>query len=295
MTKGAIVAVIYPVAGGKGGIGKSFITANRGCLLAKRGHRVLLADLDLGGSNLHTLLGLGDAPLGLNAFLNKSRQNLSEVIVSSAVPNLDLLTSKNCSMEAANLHPAQKQKIIAAIRRLPYEYILLDLGAGTNFNTLDFFLISRQTLLVFTPEPTSIEIGIRFIKAAYFRRLKQIIKQHALTAILREDEERGNLSSTDIIARIIQHDPAKEDLLRSSLRRLTFRFIVNQTRTHKMLPVGETIKRLCDRHFYSEFQFLGNVAYDERVYDSILSKQVFTRKYPYTAAAEDLTRIAEQL
>ncbi|MFP4446856.1 MAG: MinD/ParA family protein, partial [Desulfosudaceae bacterium] len=63
----------------------------------------------------------------------------------------------------------------------------------------------------------------------------------------------------------------------------------------KMLPVGETIKRLCDRHFYSEFQFLGNVAYDERVYDSILSKQVFTRKYPYTATAEDLTRIADQL
>ncbi|MFW5989146.1 MAG: P-loop NTPase, partial [Desulfosudaceae bacterium] len=52
------MAIIYPVAGGKGGIGKSFITANLGYLLAKRGKRVLLADLDLGGSNLHTLLGL---------------------------------------------------------------------------------------------------------------------------------------------------------------------------------------------------------------------------------------------
>ena len=288
------MAVIYPVAGGKGGIGKSFITANLGCLLAKRGQRVLLVDLDLGGSNLHTLLGLGDAPVGLNDFLTKSRQDLSEVIVASSVPNLYMLTSKNCSMESANLPFAQKQKIIRAIRRLPYEYILLDLGAGTNFNTLDFFLISRQTILVFTPEPTSIEIGIRFIKAAYFRRLKQIIKQHSLTAILKE-EETGGLSSADIIARIIRHDPDKEALLRQNLRELSFRFIVNQSRKHKMLPVGETIKRLCDRHFYSEFQFLGNVAYDERVYDSILRKQIFTRTYPYTPAAEDLVKIARQL
>ncbi|MFP4039533.1 MAG: P-loop NTPase [Desulfosudaceae bacterium] len=289
------MAIIYPVAGGKGGIGKSFITANLGYLLAKRGKRVLLADLDLGGSNLHTLLGLKDAPLGLNDFLNKSRPDLADVIVDSSVPNLSLLTSKNCSMEAANLHPAQKQKIITAIRRLDYDYILLDLGAGTNFNTLDFFLVSRKTLLVFTPEPTSIEIGIRFIKAAYYRRLKQIIRQHSLTTILREEKERSSLTSRDIIDQIIRHEPEKEALLRQSLRELTFKFIVNQTRPQKMMPVGETIQRLCDRHFYSNFEFLGDVAYDDRVYYSIISKQIYTRKFPYTRASRDLMNIIEKI
>jgi len=47
---------IYPIGGGKGGVGKSFITANLGALLAKQGKRVVLVDLDLGGSNLHTFL-----------------------------------------------------------------------------------------------------------------------------------------------------------------------------------------------------------------------------------------------
>lgn len=289
------MSIIYPIAGGKGGIGKSFITANIGCLLAKRGKKVLLADLDLGGSNLHTLLGIKHTSLGLNDFLNKSKKELADVITPSPVPNLSLLTSKNCSMEVANLYYAQKQKIINAIRHLPYEYILLDLGAGTNFNTLDFFLISRKTILVFTPEPTSIEIGIRFIKAAYYRRLKQIIKQHSLNAIIRETGEQTNLTAADIIDRIVRHDPEKEALLRSSLKKIKFKFVVNQTRKHKNLPIGETIKRLCDRHFYSEFEFLGNIAYDERVYDSILSKQIFTKKYPYTQTAGDLEKIVQKL
>jgi MinD-like ATPase involved in chromosome partitioning or flagellar assembly len=52
------VARIIPVGGGKGGIGKSFVTANLGSLLAGRGEQVAVVDLDLGGPNLHTFFGL---------------------------------------------------------------------------------------------------------------------------------------------------------------------------------------------------------------------------------------------
>ncbi len=289
------MAVIYPVAGGKGGIGKSFITANIGCLLAKTGKKVLLADLDLGGANLHNILGIKEAEFGLHNFLDKSKKELRQVIIDSPVPNLSLLNSKNCSIEIANLQHFQKQKIIKNIRHLPYDYILLDLGAGTNFNTLDFFLSSRNTILIFTPEPTSIEIGVLFIKAAYYRQLKQIIKQHSLNAILKETEEKFGPNAPNIIERVLRYDPEKEPLLREQLKKNRFHFIVNQTRKQSGFPVGETIKRLCDRHFYSEFQFLGNVAFDDRVYESMLSKQIFTRKFPHTPVAKDLKNIAQKL
>ena len=49
---------ILAVGGGKGGSGKSFIAANIGISLCKRGRRVIMVDTDLGGANLHTLLGL---------------------------------------------------------------------------------------------------------------------------------------------------------------------------------------------------------------------------------------------
>jgi len=47
---------IYPIGGGKGGVGKSFTTACLGALIARKGNTVAVIDLDLGTSNLHTFL-----------------------------------------------------------------------------------------------------------------------------------------------------------------------------------------------------------------------------------------------
>jgi len=287
------MAFIYPFAGGKGGIGKTFITANLGYALAKKGYRVLLADLDLGGSNLHTVLGVQNPSSDLNGFLTKEAKSLDEVIVKCQVPGLSLLSSKNCSMEIANIYFAQKQKIIRQIKQLQYDYILIDLGAGTNFNTIDFFLISTDTVLIFTPEPTSIETGVRFIKAAYFRKLKQIMKQHSFNTIIKEKGEHCK-NSSDIISLLIKHDPANEAIIKDQLKQIRFRFIINQVRKHKRQYIGEKIKKLCERHFFSDFQLLGNVTYDERVYESILSKHIFASKFPYTNTSEELGKIADK-
>ncbi|MCJ7664955.1 MAG: P-loop NTPase, partial [Desulfobacterales bacterium] len=58
MDKGKKEKHIWAIAGGKGGIGKSFVTANLGIALCERGKKVIVVDADLGGANLHTLLGI---------------------------------------------------------------------------------------------------------------------------------------------------------------------------------------------------------------------------------------------
>lgn len=130
---------VYPVGGGKGGIGKSLIAANLGVLLARQGKRVLLIDLDLGSSNLHTFVGKADIPVGLDSFLDKTVASLDEAALPTEIPNLSFISSRNCGTEAANLYTAQKQKVIRAINSLDYDYVFMDLGAGTHFNMLDFF------------------------------------------------------------------------------------------------------------------------------------------------------------
>ena len=116
---------IFPIGGGKGGSGKSFITANLGALFARQGRKVVLVDLDLGGSNLHTLVGLKNPGTGLHEFMNKNISDLAQAAVPTRIPNLFVITSMDCSMEIANLFHTQKQKIIRAVQKLPYEYILL--------------------------------------------------------------------------------------------------------------------------------------------------------------------------
>jgi len=289
---------IYPIGGGKGGVGKSFITANLGVLLAKQGKRVVLVDLDLGGSNLHTFLDNQDPKIGLNDFFFYILTNLDHAALPTIIPNLSIICSINCSLDIANLFHAQKLKIIKAIQRLPYDYILLDLGAGTHFNTLDFFLTSNEGIFIFTPEPTAIENTLRFIKAVYYRKLKQLFKQRAFSMIVRDLTNKAKDSTIKLphmIEFVMEQYPDRGKLLEAQLSESKFKFILNQFRKQINPTLGEKIEKVCNRHFYSKFQFLGNVSYDERVYDSIFSKKIYMEKYPYTPTATDMQYISKKL
>ena len=289
---------IYPIGGGKGGVGKSFITANLGALFAKRGKRVVLIDLDLGASNLHTLLGINNPGNGINSFLDKTAKKLDRVAVPTIIPNLFFISSLHCSMEVANLSHAHKLKIMNAIKKLPFDYILLDLGTGTDFNTLDFFLTSKQGIFICTPEPTSIENSFRFIKTVYLRKLKQIIKQHAFQSIIKNADASSNtaaMQSPDIIEIILKHDPDRKELLKNKLNEFHFKFILNQFRKNLDATLGNQFETVFNRHFYSNFQFLGNVGYDVRIHDSVLSKKLYIHKYPYTPSSTDLKKIAKNI
>ncbi|MEJ2656020.1 MAG: P-loop NTPase [Desulfobacterales bacterium] len=292
------MAKIYPIGGGKGGVGKSFITASLGALIAKWGNKVVIIDLDLGASNLHTLLGMKSPKIGLNSFLNKTIQNLENAAVPTSIPNLFLISSFHCYMEIANLFYAHKLKIIDAIRKLPFDYVFLDLGPGTNFNTLDFFLTSKEGILICTPEPTSIENSFRFIKTVYYRKLKQLIKKHTFDLLLKnisEDFNNPGLKPPDILEIVLKHDSEKEPFLRSQLSKFKFKFIFNQFRKNLDASLGDQFENICNRHFYSMFQFLGYVNYDGRIQDAIFSKTLYVHRYPHTQSAADLKNIAAKI
>ena len=290
------MSYIFPIGGGKGGIGKTFIVSNIGAIFAKQGKSVVLVDLDLGGSNLHTFFGIKGVKAGLHNFLNKSQTELSRVVESTRIPNLSIISSMNCSIEIPNLFHAQKLKIIRAIQNLPFDIVILDLGAGTNSNTLDFFLCSDEGIFVVTPEPTSIENAFRFVQGVYFRKLKQLLKQHAFDAAIKEVNGTSDeimIKSPDVIEKISEHDPEQGKKLQEKLAEFNFKFILNLLQKQNDEKLGEKIEKVCNRHFYSNFQFLGNIRYDPRVYDSILSKQIYIEKYAYTMTSTDLQNIVK--
>jgi flagellar biosynthesis protein FlhG len=286
---------IYPIGGGKGGVGKSFISASLGALIASSGRKVALIDLDLGASNLHTFLGMPAPDGGLDRFIDKTSQQLESVVVSTDIRHLDFISSCHCSMEIANLYHAQKIKLINSIKTLPYDYIFMDLGAGTNFNTLDFFLTAGKGIIVCTPEPTSIENAFRFIKAVYLRRLKQLIKQHPFDPLVKSkvlDKGSSTLSAQSIIDTVLKYDPEKESFLKERISRFQFKMILNQFRKNADPTLGDKIKIVCNRHFYSPFEILGRVQFDERVIDSIYARTLYVQEYPDTVTSMGLKQIA---
>ena len=283
---------IWAIGGGKGGSGKSFITGNLGILLAKGGYKTLLVDVDLGAANLHTIIGLPHPGKSISDFVNKKVGTLEETVEPTPVPNLYLISSAMTNLDIANLAHEQKLKIMRNISKLSYEYILLDLGAGTSFNTIDFFMISNSGIFVTTPEPTSIENIYRLIRSVYFRKIRQVIKSHNFRALAEEAQKRdgrATVSNPDILLNIMKElDPGKGEILEHELRAFNFKLALNQLRKQDNPNIGALICKIIQRHLDLKMQFVGNISFDDRVHNAVCKKIPFLTLYPYTQAALDL-------
>ena len=102
---------IIPVASGKGGVGKSLFSVNLAIALAEAGNRVLLADLDLGASNAHTVLGLRAVPKGIGCFFSDSEASIDSLILDTEYPNLRFLPGEGEMPGLANIRTSQKNRL----------------------------------------------------------------------------------------------------------------------------------------------------------------------------------------
>ncbi len=290
---------ILAVGGGKGGSGKSFLSGNLGILLAARGKRTLLIDVDLGGANLHTMIGISYPRVSLSDFINKDVESLDDVVIQTDVPNLFLISGAQNSLDVANLHYQQKMRLLKSIPKLPFDYIILDLGAGTSFNTIDFFMISNYCLFVTTPEPTSIENVYRLIRAIYLRKIKHVLTEDDFKVFLERFLDRHKGIKLDFLADLItvlhRKDPEKAMIMKQTLQSLEFKLVVNQHRKQDRPDLGELMAMLARKHLSLKMDFWGNVTFDDRVHTSICSKVPFIQKYPYTKAATDLREICDSI
>lgn len=168
---------IIPVAGGKGGIGKSVITTNLAIALAKMGYPTVVVDLDLGGSNLHTMLGYQNRYPSIGDFLMQKDRDLSDYLVDTRWPALQFIPGDGRTPFMANISSGHKAKLLRQLRQLPARFILLDLGAGTSYNTMDFFRVTPYGLVITTPERPAVMNMLTFLKNVLFRSIEQFLRK----------------------------------------------------------------------------------------------------------------------
>ena len=290
---------IYVIGGGKGGTGKSFITASLGTILAQQGKRVLLVDLDLGAANLHTFLALGKPQISLKQYLNKEVCDLNDVVMETKQANLSVISSAGCSLEIANLYYAQKVKLIKAIKKLAYDYLFIDLGSGTHYNTLDFYLIANEGIIITTPEPISVENMFRFMKSIYLRKIKKVLKSNGLNIICQEYlktvKDSQIKSFSDIINFIRQYDAKNNANIESCIKDHKIGLILNQFRWQVDMNFGHELTKICNKHLYFNYHFLGNVSSDNKISDATMKDRVFVNEYGYAKTATELYGVARKI
>jgi flagellar biosynthesis protein FlhG len=286
------------VGGGKGGIGKTLVSANLGIALAQAGMRVLLVDVDLGGANLHTCLGVGQPNATLSDFVRSNKVQIEDIILPTGVPQLSLIAGAQDVLDAANLKYAQKQKLQRTLMAQQVDYLLLDLGAGTSFNTLDFFLMADHGVLVVLPEPTAVENAYRFVKAAFFRRLQQVEAQYGIEELVESaltTREGALRTPHDFIAQVRQQDAAAGARLERDLQSFRIRLVVNQARTDADMNVGAAVVSAWKKFFGLEMDDLGAIRYDDEAWRAVRKRRPILLERPDSPAAQGLQRIAGRI
>lgn len=290
---------VIAVGGGKGGIGKSLLSANLGIALARRGARVVLVDLDLGGANLHTCLGVGQPQVTLSDFIDRKVDRLEQVLCPTPHERLSLVSGAMDGLDAANPRHSQKTKLIRNLRLLDVDYVLLDLGAGTTFNVLDFFLVADTGVVVMLPEPTSIENAYRFIKAAFFRRLQAIAPLDDFAQLIGQAlaPRDGSPARTpwEVVAELRTRDVEKAGRLEQAIAGFHPWVVVNQARTRSDFDVGNTVSSAWKKFFGLELGFLGTVSHDDAVWQAVRARKSLLEAFPESGAASSVLRVAENL
>ena len=275
---------IWAVGGGKGGTGKTYLSASLAIGLAKLGKRVIAIDADLGCANLHTALGVDPPAATLSDFIKGRVKNLNDVLGDTSLPTLRLISGAHDFLEIANPKYTEKMRLIRQIQDLDVEYIILDLGAGTAFNSLDFFLAADRGILTVIPEPTSIENVYRFIKSAFYRRFKRAVRHPEMKALVScamdQKNERGIRTPHDLITGVEAIDAEVGGRLRKTMAQFSPKLVVNQVRSQDDAALGFSMRSSCSKYFGIQVEYLGFVEYDDCVWRAMKRKRPPLMEYP---------------
>src|SRR3990172_3733904 len=292
-------ARILAVGGGKGGVGKSFFACNLAAEMARTGRRVVLVDADLGGANLHTYLGIEFPERTLKDLITRRVDVVEDVIVPTGIQNLRLISGAQSVLGAANPKHEHKARLARVLRELEAAAVVIDLGSGTSFNTLDLFLVADEGIFVVVPEPTSLENAYAFIKASFFRRLRRATADARVkTLVDRVAEGRAEHSirtPADLLAAIDGIDPRAGARIREEMGRFRLRVVMNQVRTAEDIQVGFAIRKVCRRYFDLDVDYLGYVNYDNAVWKSIKRRSLLLTEFPLSEPAEFIARMARKI
>ena len=270
---------IWAVGGGKGGVGKSVVSTLLSLALARNHQRTVLLDADLGGANLHTLFGIKNPVRTLNDFVTRKYGTIEEVRTRTQVSHLDLICGASEILSLANPQFGQKFKILQSLSQISADHVIMDLGAGSSYNVLDFFLVADHPIVVLTPEPISIQNAYAFVRNCAYRRLnrmanQQISLQEIIQTAMDPKNEKQLRTIVDLKEAVRKSHGAKAAAkIMQAVSRIQPMIITNMIKGQKEGNAGSIIAMVAEKYLTIRSMQLGAIAYDP-VIEKMVSQMI---------------------
>lgn len=292
---------IIPIASGKGGVGKSLLSANLAITLGQAGKKVILADLDLGASNLHLVIGQFAAKKGIGTFIT-GETKFEEIIVPTEYENVSFIAGDSEIPGLSTLKTFQKNSIIKKFRELENrcDYLIIDLGAGTHLTILDLFLLSPQGIIVTAPTVTATLNGYLFLKNAVFRLMASSFKRDSpaakyLESLKNDSSSLQRLYIPKMMEALRTVDPKNAAVFEQKMSQFHPRLVMNMIDEPKDADKALKIRRSCQQYLGIDVESLG-VMYRDMLQDKALSSRLPVVVYkPNSVISQAIYRIAEKI
>jgi flagellar biosynthesis protein FlhG len=285
---------VVAIAGGKGGVGKSLVAANVGIFLATLGKKVILVDASFGAPNLHIFAGVPRPARSLSEALVAGGPPLAELAVATHVPGVRLISGAYDPAWIANPGPTEVAMLAEQLRTLPADWVVVDLASGTGASTLELFLEADVGLMVAVPDPTSIELMHRFVRAAFQHRLGKLGLGHLASGVS-GTFEGGMPGALDIYLAAVGAQATEVEALREAILGFSPHLIVNSARSKSDIELGRAVASAARRRLGTPIRYLGHLEYDEAVWASTRRRRPLLIEHPETRIAKCFERVARGL
>ena len=290
---------IIPIASGKGGVGKSLLSANLAIALGQAGKKVVLADLDLGASNLHLAIGQNVKDKSIGTYLTE-KSSFQSIIEPTEYENVSFIAGDSQIPGLTSLKATQKQKLVRNFHSIDADFLILDLGAGTHQIILDMFLQSPQGILVTSPTVTATLDGYLFIKNCAFRLMYTTFKsgtpgRNFLDSMKKNSDKMKSLYIPRIIENLSQVDPQNAELFKKRLSQFSPRRVLNMIADPSESDRANRIRNSCNQYLGIDLEYLGLIFRDQ-LQDKALSSRLPVIIYkPNSVISQAIYRIAEKI
>jgi flagellar biosynthesis protein FlhG len=264
------------------------------------GADVILVDADLGGPNLHTYLGIRKPDRVMNDFLSRSAKKIEEIVLDTDLEGVRLISCAGNVPSQANLKFAQKAKVIDAISSLQADLLIIDIGAGSSNDVMDFFSMTDGGILITTPEPASIINSYGFMKNVIYRRFIRLLRNNDSVAKLIErgmnpDAEDGIPGVRELMDKLSAIDDEGWAIAKDMLSHFRPGIIVNKVDPEVDVPVDKKLQAIIKKYLSVEAECLGAIVDDLCVKASARKMVPFSVYAPDCPASRCMRRIVRCL